>query len=327
MKFDYRVIPTEQYPVRPNIVRLGTAACDLIETTPVPFKGELYRFEYVRGKEVKERYTTGQYSCSRIVNVRTGEEMSRFAYRHQFGSAFADGDVVYSSCVRSNLNNPEAWGGDTIDIYRSADLREWECISTISLPGWAFYNTNLCRKGNVYTLLAEIAAPEEECGPAPFTFRFFRSENMTDWELLPQEYAFQKDRYAGSPSIYSVEGDPYYYVGYLEEYPDERYANSLARTLDFISWEYSPINPVLMYDEAEDKKTQNLGFTRAELARIRAALDINNSDMELCEYEGRTIIFYSWGNQHGNEFFATAYYDGSLKEFLQAYFRIIPAEE
>lgn len=30
---------------------------------------------------------------------------------------------------------------------------------------------------------------------------------------------------------------------------------------------------------------------------LRNATDINNSDMDLCEYDNKTIIYYSWGNQ------------------------------
>ena len=37
------------------------------------------------------------------------------------------------------------------------------------------------------------------------------------------------------------------------------------------------------------------------------------------------IISYSWGNQQGIEFLAEAYYDGSLKQFLQGYFDEVSA--
>ena len=42
--------------------------------------------------------------------------------------------------------------------------------------------------------------------------------------------------------------------------------------------------------------------------------------MELCEYLGRTIIYYSWGDQKGNEFLAEACYEGGMHEFLKAFF-------
>ena len=75
-----------------------------------------------------------------------------------------------------------------------------------------------------------------------------------------------------------------------------------------------------MYDEFEDKKIGSPFLTRADRARVDAALDINNSDMELCEYLGRTIIYYSWGDQKGTEFLAEACYEGGMHDFLRAFF-------
>ena len=40
--------------MKPQIRKLGTIDLDLVETTPIVFKGRLYRFEYVR-----ERYWAG----------------------------------------------------------------------------------------------------------------------------------------------------------------------------------------------------------------------------------------------------------------------------
>ena len=117
---------------------------------------------------------------------------------------------------------------------------------------------NIVKKDDKYTLLIEISQPLEECGSDPFTFRFLQSDDMTHWTLMPKECVFQKDRYAGSPAIYSLDDDPYYYVTYLEAYPMSCYANCIARSKDLINWEYSLLNPVLMYDEYEDKTSVRL---------------------------------------------------------------------
>ena len=73
-------------------------------------------------------------------------------------------------------------------------------------------------------------------------------------------------------------------------------------------------------EEYEDKKIANPFLTPQDRARIEEALDINNSDMELCEFLGRTIIYYSWGDQLGHEFLAEACFEGTMKEFLQGFF-------
>ena len=75
-----------------------------------------------------------------------------------------------------------------------------------------------------------------------------------------------------------------------------------------------------MYDEYEDKKIGSPFLTPRDREMIENALDINNSDMELCEFLGRTIIYYSWGDRLGTEFLAEACYEGSMKEFLTDFF-------
>lgn len=310
------------FPKKPLIRKLGTIECNnIVETTPLLWKGELYRFEVVRRKSFTAENADVHWSslndppCLRFVHVRTNTHTPCFAEGHTFGFPYVEGDTMYVVTG----SRPE-WGSDGLVFYRSTDLIHWEQYATLDLPGWKTYNMNIAKMGEEYTLLVEISAPVEEAGEIPFTFRFFKSTDLTHWTLTPKECVFQKDRYAGSPSIYTFEGDPYYYVGYLEEYPRYRFGNSVARSKDLIHWEFSPINPVLMYDEVEDKKIGSPFLTPADRARIDAALDTNNSDMELCEYLGRTIIYYSWGNQRGTEFLAEACYEGGMHEFLKAFF-------
>ena len=61
-------------------------------------------------------------------------------------------------------------------------------------------------------------------------------------------------------------------------------------------------------------------FSAEELDSIKTGPNGNNSDVDFCEYHGKTYITYSWGNQLGNEFLALAEYDGSLEDFLKSYF-------
>ena len=58
------------------------------------------------------------------------------------------------------------------------------------------------------------------------------------------------------------------------------------------------------------------------LAQNFKNLNTNNSDIDICEYEGKTYIIYASGNQ-GNTWgglACEAVYDGSLNEFLEANF-------
>ncbi|MBR4441925.1 MAG: hypothetical protein IKS52_01465 [Clostridia bacterium] len=303
---------TQPWPRPPAIRKLGTIRCDMVETTPIVFRDELYRFEYVRPEEQNPSNTTGS-SYFHFVHVRTNQPSVPFARNHHLGSAFTDGGVMYVSGLR------DAWGSDTVDFFRSDDLVHWERYAELRVPGWKIYNTNMCRMGGEYILLMEMNDPSDrKC--VPFTFRFARSKDMAGWEVLPEDRVFQPDRYAGGPAIYTLPDDPHFYVLYLEAIPCGRYVNGIARSGDLIRWEYSPINPVLMYEPEKDKQIASPFLTPAERERIAAALDVNNSDMEMCEYLGRTIIYYSWGNQHGNEFLAEACYEGPMAELLHGFF-------
>ena len=314
-----------KFPKRPAIRKLGTIASHVVETTPLVFHDRLYRFEVIRRRELvdPESNFTGYWGdleekpCLRFVDVRTNTPTPFFADGHAFGFAYPEGDMMYVVAGAT-----PKWGSDGLVFYRSTDLVNWEQYAALDLPGWKTYNMNIAKKDGYYILMVEISAPVEEAGEYPFTFRFFYSKDMTNWTKLPPEYVFQKDRYCGSPSIYTFDDDPYFYVGYLEGYPEYRFASSVARSKDLINWEYSPINPILMYDEVEDKKIASPFLTPEERKRIDEALDINNSDMELCEFLGRTIIYYSWGDQRGTEFLAEACYEGSMKEFLQGWFEV-----
>ena len=301
----------------PKIRRHGTIKFGTVESTPIVFKNNLFRFEYCRPSEShhlteKNLYNPNPWSSFHLIDLKTGRKTPSFAKDHHLGCAYTDNGVMYAVGVAGE------WGSDTVHIFRSEDLENWECAGELHLPGWKIFNTGICKLNGVYTLLMEISAPAEEAG-RPFTFRFATSKDMVHWSLTPSECVFQKDRYAGGPAIYAID-DGYYYVLYLEKYPGPSYANCIARSRDLIHWEYSPINPVMMYNEYEDKQIANPFLTVEEQKQIEAALDINNSDMELCEFNGRTIIYYSWGNQQGMEFLAEASYEGGIKEFLQGWF-------
>ena len=120
---------TQPWPKPPAIRKLGTIRCDMVETTPVVFCDELYRFEYVRA---------GDMSPSRpddtphfhFVHVRTNRETAPFAYNHHLGSAFTDGGMMYVSGLR------DTWGSDTVDFFRSDDLVHWERYAELRVPGW-----------------------------------------------------------------------------------------------------------------------------------------------------------------------------------------------
>ncbi len=291
---------------RPVIRKLGTIDCDLVEATPIVFRGKLYRFEYVR-----QRYQPNKTGDSyfRFIDIATGKPTPPFAPGYHLGSAFVDNDTVYVYGVKD-------WGNQAIQVFWSKDLETWQSQTALDVPGWGVYNTSACKGSKGYVMAIELGEPPEEVG-VRFTMRFAQSDDLINWRVTPKECVFSKDRYTACPAIRFLDG--LYYMIYLEARPGPTYAPCIVRSRDLITWESSPLNPVLEFGD-QDRKIANPKLTPQERERIAKAININNSDVDLCEFRGKTVIYYSWGNQEGIEFLAEAVHDGPLSEFLRGWF-------
>ena len=77
----------------------------------------------------------------------------------------------------------------------------------------------------------------------------------------------------------------------------------------------------MMFDDDDRKVREGCSLTEEELVLLKTGLNINNSDIDLFEYNGKTIIFYASGDQMSYSFLCEAEYDGPLNEFLKAFFQ------
>ena len=93
----------------------------------------------------------------------------------------------------------------------------------------------------------------------------------------------------------------------------------VVRSRDLVRWQPSPRNPVLRASP-EDKMVANPRLNEPQRQRIAGAMNLNNSDIDFCQWQGRLVINYSWGNQQGVEHLAEALCDGSLESFLRGWF-------
>jgi hypothetical protein len=290
--------------MRPRIDRLGTIDCDLVETNPVVFHGRLYRFEYVR-----PGYAANDSGDSyfRFIDWETGEPTPAFGAGHHLGCAFVEGDTAYVTCV-------DIWDGEHLLLFESKDLRSWERRPILHLPGWGLFNTSLCRGADSYVLMFEVGRPAEIAGQR-FTARFAASKDLRSWELTPEECTYSKDRYTAPHCLRYLDG--WYYNFYLEAH--EGYEQRVVRSRDLVRWEASPLNPVMRHCD-DDKRIANHGLDASQRRRIADAENRNNSDIDMCQWQDRVVLTYSWGNQLGIEFLAAAEYQGSLDDFLRAWF-------
>ncbi len=287
---------------KPQIIKLGTIDCDLVETTPVVFKNKVYRFEYVR-----ERYWDNDTNDSyfRFVSHKTGRKTPAFAAGFHLGSAFVDRDSIIVTSV-------DDWGADKVYIHASTNLKDWQKWVAFELPGYQIFNTSLLHNGEQYVLMFEIGGPQAGVG---FSARFATSTDLKNWNILPEDHTYAKDRYTAPHCLRYFDG--YYYNFYLEMH--NGFEMRVVRSKDLVHWDVSPLNPVLQ-TSADDKKIFNSRLAKKFQQRIADADNTNNSDLDFCEYQGKLIINYSWGNQMGNEFLGEAYYAGTTEQFLQSWF-------
>ena len=299
---------TKQAPTdaegRPLVEKLGTIDCDLVETTPVVFKGKVYRFEYVRTGYWNNH--TGD-SYFRFIDHETGEPTASFAKGFHFGSAFVVNNTAYVTAV-------DQGDGERIFIFASHDLENWEQWMAFQLPGFGMFNTSLTKVDNKFVLMFEVGQPEKEAGK-PFTARFATSTDLKNWEILPSEYNYAMDRYTAPHCLRYLDG--YYYDFYLEE--NHGYEMRVVRSKDLKNWEASPLNPVLKASAA-DKQVVAKNLPDSLVQRIATAENCNNSDIDFCELNGKLVVNYSWGNQRGIEFLAEAVYNGTQEQFLKGWF-------
>jgi len=297
--------------VKPQIKKLGTIDVDLVETTPVVFDGTLYRFEYVRANYWGNPKGDSYF---RFIEHDSGRPGKSFARGYHLGNVLVIDDTLF-------VTGTNIWDGERVDIFASRDMQDWESWNVLNLPGYGIFNTSMCLAEDHCVLMFEVGKPPEIAG-VPFTARFATSRDMRRWELTASECTYSKDRYTAPHCLRYLDG--YYYNFYLEAVPGG-YEQYVVRSRDLVHWESSPLNPVLKATD-EDRQIENVNLTPEQRERIRLATNINNSDIDFCEYQGRLVINYSWGNQQGIEHLAEAVFDGTVSEFLTGWFPAMMAE-
>jgi len=292
----------------PRIQKMGAVSPNG-ESTPFVFRGELYRLELedpTRGTDASNPV------CALIRHRETGRVVSRLAQGCYYQSFYQENETAYVIGVRSD---PGCLPGHAFEIYESQDLIHWEKRTLLERPGWQFYNSSLTRGPEGYVLCMEAGAPKEAVGPHPFTMFFAVSPDMIHWTFLPDDMAFSKERYMGGPWMRYSEG--WYYLITVTELPCQRYTNYIYRTQDFHTWYVGLYNPLLMPDE-EDRKISPLAtdLTQEHLREIETGFISSNSDVDMCDWQGKTLITYNAGNQLGFYYMAEAEYDGTVAQFL-----------
>jgi hypothetical protein len=253
------------------LVKLPVTFGDAMENSPLvlgdrPLLALNYRDDT---KYNKDGYKDSMYLMLR--DLRTGREIARFAKGHSFVSGFVNGTQLN---VFGSEGSDRQWFQS---IYRftpvDAELKTWNRELAIEKEGDEhLFNCSVCRDDQGFLMAYESNLPVQFC------FKFARSKDLSKWEKIPGLIFAGVDgkEYSACPVIRYFA--PYYYVIYLHAaVPGHKgWVSFLARSKDLVEWELSPTNPILEASNGEG---------------------VNNSDVDLFEWEGNTYLYYATGDQ------------------------------
>lgn len=307
---------TKMYGGYPVIRKQGAVSPNC-ESSPFVWRFEdgerLMRLE-LYDRSIRTGFAEKSYAIIR--DCESGRILSRVGEGCYYFSFYQENGVAYVLCT----NAPCGTSSSEIMIFESRDLVNWRGRSLLKRPGWLYYNTSLAKGPDGYMLALEASEPEEAVGPYPYTVFFASSKNLRDWSFLPDELGFSKERYTGAPFMHYSRGWYYLIVGLL--LPCERFGSYIFRTKDFKTWETGLYNPIMMPDNDDRKISPEAHDIDDELReKIATAFAVCDSDYDLCDYKGKTVISYNVGNQLGFAYIAQAIYDGSSDDFFEAFFR------
>ena len=277
---------------RPRLIKLPmTFGPQAMENSPVIFNSRPLLVLNYRDdtKNKTDAYKRSMYLY--IQDLTTGREVARFGEGHSFANAFVNGSELN---VFASEGTDRDWF-QSLYRFSTTDLKTWKRELAIpQAPGEHLFNASVCRDDQGYLMAYESDKP------VAFCFKFARSTDLAAWKKLDGlVYRGLGSEYSACPVIRYVA--PYYYVIYLHAaVPGHKgWVSFLARSKDLAAWELSSFNPILEASPGEG---------------------VNNSDVDLFEYEGNTYLFYATGDQQTWGTVRMAMFPGPMKEFFPSYF-------
>ncbi len=274
------------------LIKLPVTFGDAMENTPFVFGDRpLLALNYRDDTKINtDAYKASMYLFIR--DLRSGQEIARFGKGHSFVNTFVDGTEL-------NVFTSEGTDRDWFQsIYRftSTDLKTWKRELAIGQEGGEhLFNCSVCRDDRGFLMAYESNLPVSFC------FKFARSEDLKEWTKIPGLVFAGSDgkQYSACPVIRYFA--PYYYVIYLHAAVagHNGWISFLARSKDLVTWELSGLNPILEAGPGEG---------------------INNSDVDLFEWEGNTYVYYATGDQATWGSVRVAMYAGPIRQFFESCF-------
>lgn len=258
---------------------------DLCELSPFVWKEKLCYLESVRpasGGNASDFYLL-------LKEAESGKELARVAQGYGLASLLLHKNAFYLFASKWDDGH---WRDVT--MFKSADLQHWESMVILKGENEEIFNTSVCQGEDGFIMAYESNDPAYP----PFTIKFARSSDLNKWHKIPQAM-FGTNRYTACPCIRYSNG--WYYVLYLEHRtPRWVFETYITRSKDLRHWELSAANPVLRAEGLDE--------------------GINASDPDIVEFEGKTYVYYSVGDQLTWMNVKRAIYPGSMAKFLRSWY-------
>lgn len=285
----------------------GKLDSPLVEVTPFVFQDKLYRLENWQkqwefpGSPEGSRMTEDEV---RIRDMASGEVVSVPFTGHGLGMALVNEGTVY--VFSGNWGTEKKWNITEIEMVSSTDLVHWSTPVVVlrAEPQEKFFNVSVCKGETGFVLLVESNDP---AWPA-FTFKYFRSGDLLHWNRVP-DALYGREKYVGGPALYFE--NKFYYTLYLQSLGEGRYETRVTRSKDLVHWQDAPDErPFVTFNPENAVHPLRPAGTR----------EANASDAELCAWQGKTIVYYTGGDQQLAGDLQWAEFDGSPADLLERFY-------
>lgn len=296
-----------QTPFENPIKKQGRLNSPLVETSPFVFQNKLYLLENNQYFWDVEGAKPGDYFHEdeiRIRDLESGKLISVPLKNHGFGTVLTWKDTVY--VFAGNYGNGKPWRQMTeITMTSSKDLKSWTKPRTVFRASGKefFFNTAVCRGKDKFIMLYETNDPKWK----PFTLRYLESTDLINWKEIP-DAIYGTNKYVGGPALYYEGG--WYYTLYLEAL-NKSWETHITRSKDLVQWEDAPKDrPFVTFDPTHF----NMPLTDPKIS------ENNASDVELCYFRDKTILYFTGGNQQIAGDLQWATYEGTPKQLFEHFF-------
>jgi hypothetical protein len=284
-------VPARAETPKSPLIKLPLTLGPGMENTPVIYKGRPLLVMNHRDDTPNSLIPYTKRMHLMIRDLATGQEIAKFGEGFSFVSAIVNGPEMHAF---ASQGTDKDWF-KSIYHFVSSDLKTWKSELAIPLEDDEhLFNCSVCRDDQGYVMAYESNKPVQFC------FKFARSKDLSKWEKLPGlAFTGEKKEYSACPVMRYCA--PYHYVIYLhDQMPGHKgYIPFMARSKDLVAWQLSPVNPILEASQGEG---------------------INNSDIDLFEWEGNTYLFYATGDQQTWGSIRVAMFPGPMCKFFETCF-------